>query len=67
MANTAVAANDMLVGASVLSATGQMLGRVDSVAGSRFHCQVPSATEGRWLDVADIGLFTAGCIILAHP
>lgn len=62
MPNTA---SDMLVGASVLTPAGQLLGRVDAVDGSRFHWRPSQAAQGDWLDVDEIGLFVGGCILLA--
>ena len=67
MAATAEAASEMLVGASVLTPSGQFLGRVDAVAGSRFHWRPPGAAQGAWLDVDEIGLFARGCVVLATP
>jgi hypothetical protein len=59
------AASEMLVGASVLTPSGQFLGRVDAVDGPRFHWRPPEAAQGVWLDVDEIGLFAGGCVVLA--
>lgn len=58
-------ASEMLVGASVLTPTGRLLGRVDAVDGSRFHWRPAGVAEGTWLDVEQIALFAGGRVVLA--
>ena len=65
MNTTTATAEPALVGALVLTPTGQCLGNVRAVSGASFWVAPAAADEGVWLPVERIRLFSRGRVYLA--